>query len=416
MTNLNNFRFKLGTRELVPIVLGGMGVDISSATLALEVARLGGVGHISDAMVPYVSDKHYDTSYQNAKQKQFDAFKNQENKAGVIWDFDVVRRAAATHSARTMEAKRGPGAIHVNVMEKLTMGEPCQTLRARLLGAMDGGIDGITLSAGLHTSSLKLMEDHPRFRDVKVGVIVSSARALRIFLRSADRVKRAPDYVVVEGPLAGGHLGFGLDWKEYDLKSITQEVITFLQEAGLDIPVIAAGGVFTGSEAVDFLQLGAAAVQVATRFTISQECGLPTDVKQKYLEAQEEDVIVSMISPAGYPMRMLTSSPCLTSNIKPNCEALGYLLDGHGNCAYHKAYRETGLDASGKKLPVTDKMCICYHFMTYKCYTCGHNVYRLKDTTLKGVDGRYKLPSAEHIFNDYLYSTDYKIKLPDTAV
>ena len=94
---------------------------------------------------------------------------------------------------------------------------------------MDGGIDGITLAAGLHLGSFGLIEDHPRFRDVKLGIIVSSVRALQLFLRKSGRTNRLPDYVVVEGPLAGGHLGFGMDWREYDLATITKEVVEFIK-------------------------------------------------------------------------------------------------------------------------------------------------------------------------------------------
>jgi nitronate monooxygenase len=222
-----------------------------------------------------------------------------------------------------------------------------------------------------------------------------------------------PDYVVVEGPLAGGHLGFGMDWKDYCLKVITAEVIAFLKEEELDIPVIPAGGVFTGTDGVTFMEMGAAAVQVATRFTISKECGLPANVKQVYIQAEEDDVEVNQSSPTGYPMRMLKSSPSLFSNIKPNCEALGYILDKDGNCQYHQAWDASPLDEKGKKMPVRNKMCICYHFMQFNTYTCGQNVHRLKDTTTKLPDGSFYIPPAEHIFNDYLHSRNNEILAPD---
>ena len=127
--------------------------------------------------------------------------------------FDLGRLAEATHMhvGRTMEAKRGDGMIFVNCMEKLTMNAPRETLRVRLRAALDAGIDGITLSAGLHLGSFALIADHPRFRDAKLGIIVSSLRALQLFLRKNARLDRLPDYIVVEGPLAGGHLGFGTD-------------------------------------------------------------------------------------------------------------------------------------------------------------------------------------------------------------
>lgn len=391
---------------------GGMGVDISTSELALAAARSGAIGHISDAMSPFVSDRKFGTRFQNEKLKLYEEFVDSADKSKVKWDPEVVYRANVNHTRATMEAKRGDGGVFINVMEKLQMGAPVETLAARLRGAMDGGIDGITLSAGLHTGSLKLIENEPRFRDVKIGIIVSSARALKIFLRSADRVKRAPDYIVVEGPLAGGHLGFGADWREHDLKTIVRDVIEFLKAEDLDIPVIPAGGVFTGTDAVDFIQMGAKGVQVATRFTISEECGLPARVKQIYLRAREEDIDVNTISPTGYFMRMLRSSPCMQSNIRPNCEALGYILDRNGACQYHEAYAAAGVDEAGKKLPVKDKMCICYHFMKFSCYTCGHNVYRLKDTTVQQADGSFLLPTAQHIIEDYLSSVDHQIRLP----
>lgn len=92
-----------------------------------------------------------------------------------------------------------------------------------------------------------------------------------------------PIFIVVEGPLAGGHLGFGLDWANYSLHEILIDVLNFTKAENLDIPVIPAGGIFTGSDAVEFMNLGASAIQVATRFTITQECGLPTNVKHIYV-------------------------------------------------------------------------------------------------------------------------------------
>jgi nitronate monooxygenase len=413
---VDDFRLKLGKQEYVPIMQGGMGVDISTKELALEVARLGGIGHISDAMATYVSDRKFNTKFQSSKQKEFKAHANSLDKSAVKWDHERVYKGTYNHVLDTMQSKKGDGGVFVNTMEKLQMGNPQVTLRARLMAQLDAGIEGITLSAGLHKGTLSLIEDQPRFRDVKLGIIVSSARALSIFLKSGEKCNRLPDFVVVEGPLAGGHLGFGPDWKQYDLACITAEVITFLKEHNLDIPVIPAGGIFTGSDAVKFLELGSAAVQVATRFTVSKECGYPDHVKQILFASNEDDIEVNYSSPTGYPMRMLKSSPSLHSNIRPNCEALGYLLDRNGKCAYHDAWANAKLDEKGKKLPIAEKMCICYHFMNYDCYTCGQNAYRLKDTSVKLTNGKYHIPTASHIFNDYLNSIEQKINLPNVAL
>ena len=211
--------------------------------------------------------------------------------------------------------------------------------------------------------------------------------------------------------MAGGHLGFGMDWANNDLGVIYREVLNFLEESGLDIPVIPAGGIFTGSDAVECLENGTAAVQVATRFTVTKECGLPDDTKQHYFHAKLEDVVVNNLSPTGYPMRMLRNSPGIGSGIRPNCEAFGYVLDKDGQCAYVDAYHRELARKSGK-LSVPDKVCLCTHFRNFKIWTCGHYVYRLKDTTCLLEDGTYQLLSAEHVFHDYQFSTDHAIQLP----
>ena len=410
---LNDFRLKLGGKEFVPILVGGMGVDISTAELALEVARLGGIGHISDAMVPTVSDRRFKTHFVQEKQRKYKYNVNSADKTVVQFDLERLAEAQRLHVGRTMDAKKGDGAVFVNCMEKLTMNNPRDTLQTRLHAAMDAGVEGITLSAGLHLGSMELMKDHSRFRDVLLGIIVSSARALRPFLKRAAKYKRPPDYIIVEGPLAGGHLGFGIDdWQEYDLKTIVQDVLTFLKENELDIPVIPAGGVFTGTDAVDFFEAGASAVQVATRFTVTKECGLPDRTKHHYFDAVEDDIVVNTISPTGYPMRMLRQSPGIGSGIRPNCEAFGYILDNNGHCAYVEAYNKE-LENKPEKISIPDKTCLCTHFRKFNIWTCGHYVYRLKDTTHKLENGKYQLLSAEEVFRDYQFSKDHTIKIPE---
>jgi hypothetical protein len=99
------------------------------------------------------------------------------------------------------------------------------------------------------------------------------------------------------------------------------------------------------------LENGAAAVQVATRFTVAAECGLPDKVKQEYFKASEEDIEVNQISPTGYPMRMIKGSPGIGDGIRPNCEAYGYLLDANGKCAYISSYnREVAAHPHARKV------------------------------------------------------------------
>ena len=404
----------LGREQLVPIMIGGMGVDISSSDLAVEAARLGGVGHISDAMIKTVTDRRYKTKYVKAKQALYKYVPETDDKSNVKFDLGHLAEATRLHVESTMNRKVGSGQIYINCMEKLTMNAPKETLKVRMASALDAGIDGITLAAGLHLGSFALIEDHPRFRDAKLGIIVSSLRALQLFLKKNARLNRLPDYVVVEGPLAGGHLGFGMDWAKYDLATIVAEIIQYLNDNKLNIPVIPAGGIFTGSDAVRFMEMGAAGVQVATRFTVTKECGLPDDIKQEYFKASEDDIEVNEISPTGYPMRMIKSSPGIGDGIRPNCEAYGYLLDANGRCAYVTAYnREVAAHPGEKRITVMDKTCLCTHMRNFEIWTCGHLTWRLKDTTVKRADGSYQLLTAQHVFEDYQFSTNNQIRLPE---
>ena len=118
MKRVDDFRLTFGKKEYVPIIIGGMGVDISTAELALEAARLGGIGHLSDAMMEDVSDRRFDTSFVKEKTKQYKYNINNSDKTDI--KFDLVRLAEATknHVGKTMEAKRGDGMIFVNCMEK----------------------------------------------------------------------------------------------------------------------------------------------------------------------------------------------------------------------------------------------------------------------------------------------------------
>jgi len=398
---------------MVPLMIGGMGVDISATELALEAARLGGIGHISDAMVPTVTDRRYKTGYVKEKLKKYKYNVASMDKSKIQFDLGALKEATLMHVGKTMEAKKGEGQIFINCMEKLTMNRPMETLKVRLLAAMDAGIDGITLSAGLHMGSFALMAEHPRFRDTKLGIIVSSIRALNIFMRKIKSLGRLPDFIVVEGPLAGGHLGFGMDWAQYNLKTVVAEIRQFLDKHDLNIPLIPAGGIFTGNDAVEYLQDGAAAVQVATRFTVTRECGLPDRVKQEYFKADEEDIEVNTISPTGYPMRMLKNSPAIGAGIRPNCEAFGYLLDRAGNCNYITAYnREVEQHPGVKKIRVWGKTCLCTHMRNYDCWTCGHYTYRLKDTSTLLDDGSYRILTAEEVFLDYQFSGSEQIARP----
>jgi nitronate monooxygenase len=362
-------------------------------------------------MVPTISDRRYHTRYVAGKLAKYKFNVGNDDKSIAQFDLGELAEAQRLHVEHTMGRKRGDGMVFINVMEKLSMNNPHETLKVRLEAALDAGIEGISLSAGLHLGSMALIQDHPRFRDAQIGIIVSSVRALNLFLRKTRNLDRLPDFVVVEGPLAGGHLGFGMDWREYDLATIVAEVIAFLKEHDLAIPVIPAGGIFTGSDGVRFMEMGASAVQVATRFTVTEECGLPAKVKQEYFDAEEDGVEVNQVSPTGYPMRMLKSSPAIGAGTRPNCEQFGYLLDRNGHCSYIDAYNRA-VEKNPDDIHVYEKTCLCTAMRKFNCWTCGEYVYRLKDTTLQQADGSYAVLSAEHVFDDYRLSRDDKIALP----
>ena len=411
--SLDEFRLMLAGRELVPIMQGGMGVNISTAEMALSVAREGGVGHVSDAMLPDLVDRLFGTGFTKMKAGLCRAADAALGKAAFHFPLDDVRAAAKQYIESVMQKKTGDakeGLIFVNVMEKLTMNDSLASSRARLLGALDGGVDGISLSAGLHTSSFSLMSEHPRFRDAMLGIVVSSRRALNLFLRRSSKTGRMPDYIVVEGPLAGGHLGFGMtDWVNFRLADIVRDVKAYLAENGLSIPVIAGGGVFTGTDGVRLIEeAGAAGVQVATRFTVTQESGLPDAVKQRYLDAEEGEIEVNGVSPTGYPMRMLKSSPAINASLKPQCEAYGYMLD-RGGCAYLKAWEAA--DATGDvKEGIPGKTCLCAQMRNCKVWTVGATGHRLKETTVRSEDGQWVLPTTAEVFNDYRYGINDEVK------
>ncbi|MDO5532597.1 nitronate monooxygenase [Sutterella sp.] len=416
MLTLNSFRLPLLGQDRSPLMLGGMGTNISTAELVLALEKLGGIANLSDAMLMEVSDRLFGTRFTAQKAKRYASERDNHDKSAELFDLSQVREATMRYVSDVMSRATGKGLVLINCMEKLTMNSGVDALATRLNAALDAGIQGITLSAGLHLSSFKLMEQNPRFRDAALGIIVSSSRALNLFLRRSASTNRLPDYVVVEGPLAGGHLGFGMDWAEQRLENILRDVKNFLAEKGLNIPVIAAGGIFTGGEATKLLDEGLAdGIQAATRFAVTQESGLTDMAKQAFFNSKPEDIEVNHLSPTGYPMRMLRQSPAITSDIRPNCEAYGYLLS-HGECSYLKEWRErhAAMDA-GEEPGEKVKCCLCTHMRNYKVWTCGATTSRLNETSVRTSSGEWILPTAEDVYSDYMNSTGTHIELPKAA-
>ena len=264
----------------LPIVQGGMAVGISLSGLASAVANAGGIGVIA---APGVGLFEPDFA-KNFFEANLRGLRNE------------IRRARA----------KTRGVLGVNIMVALT--DFAEMAKA----AIEEGIDIIFAGAGL---PLRLPEILGQNRHTKLVPIVSSGRAARILCKKwQDDFNYTPDAFVVEGPLAGGHLGFKaeeLGLPENRLERLVPEVIEaikpYAEKSGRPIPVIAAGGIFTGEDIYHTLRLGASGVQMATRFVATDECDASPAFKQAYIESKEGDAII-IKSPVGLPGRALRNA------------------------------------------------------------------------------------------------------------
>lgn len=259
-----------------PIIQGGMGVRVSRANLASAVASQGCVGVI--ASVGLGRFEHLPRS--EAVRVNEEALRHEIQKA---------RRQTS-------------GIIGVNVMVALTDYEDHVRVSA------DEDVDLIISGAGLPLNLPKLTSG----KNIKLLPIVSSARAFNLICRKWKRdFDRLPDAVVVEGSEAGGHLGFNyenvVDNAVPHLDQIVTDVIAAASGFPDPIPVIAAGGIYDGSDIARFLKLGAAGVQLGTRFVCTVECDVHEDFKKAYLASEKEDIIV-IRSPVGLPGRVIRNS------------------------------------------------------------------------------------------------------------
>jgi nitronate monooxygenase len=263
----------------VPILQGAMGIGVSRACLAAAVANQGGVGILSGVQMGF----------------QEPDFKKSTLQANIRAMIAEIRKA------RKLAPK---GIIGINFL--VAMNHYKEIVKA----AVEEGIDLIVSGAGLPTDLPGLVEGS----DTKIAPIVSSGKAAGIIAKLWERhFKRAPDLVIVEGPEAGGHLGFSpetLGGEKPELRNIVHEVIEalspFEERAEKQIPVVAAGGVFTGADIAGCIQAGAAGVQMATRFVATDECDADARFKQAYLSARKEDIVI-INSPVGMPGRALNN-------------------------------------------------------------------------------------------------------------
>jgi nitronate monooxygenase len=273
---------KIGKHEIkVPIIQGGMGVGISWDQLAGNVSKEGGLGVISAVGTGYYNNKEF---AKNLSYGRPFGTKNFYSKEALFKIFENARKLCGT-------APLGANVLYAINDYGRVVRESCEA-----------GANIIITGAGLPTNMPEFTGDFP---DVALVPIVSSAKALKILnKRWEGRYKRIPDAVIVEGPLSGGHQGIRFEdcfKDEYQLENLVPEVIEEAKKWG-NIPVIAAGGIWDNADIKKFMDMGAAGVQMGTRFIATHECDAPQVFKDILINAKKEDIVL-MKSPVGYPAR-----------------------------------------------------------------------------------------------------------------
>ena len=265
----------------VPIVQGGMGIGVSMSNLAAAVANEGGIGVISASGVGL-----YETDFNS--------------------NFTEANRRALRQELKKAR-QMTKGVIGVNIMVAF---KDCLDL---IKTAVEEFVDVIFIGAGLPLNIPdSLIPNKLNNIKTKIVPIVSSGKAANLIFRYwQSHFNRVPDAVVVEGPLAGGHLGFKteqIDDPKYCLENLVSDVIAEVKPyesfANTAIPVIAAGGIYTGADIHRFISSGAQGVQMATRFVATHECDASKDFKETYIKCKMGDLKI-IKSPAGLPGRAI---------------------------------------------------------------------------------------------------------------
>lgn len=257
----------------IPVIQGGMGVGVSLSGLAGAVAAAGGVGVISTAQIGY-RDPEFDKK-----------------------PIECNLKAIASEIAKAREIAKG-GIIGVNIMVATKKYE--EYVKA----AVAAGVDLIISGAGLPMTLPEISGA------AKIAPIVSSKKSLSVISKYwMKKYSRKPDLVVIEGPKAGGHLGFTKeDIEDYTVqktKNYDDEVKAIIDMSkDMEIPVVVAGGVYTREDLDHYLQMGADGVQMATRFVTTKECDASDEYKNAYINAKEEDIVI-VKSPVGMPGRAI---------------------------------------------------------------------------------------------------------------
>ncbi len=267
-------------RATVPIVQGGMGVGVSLSNLASAVANCGGIGVLSTIGIGFLRPGYMKNPIENCVEAMREEIRKARAKTAGILGINLM--VASSHFENEADT------------------------------AIREGVNILFAGAGLPMDLPRHLLEGAK---TKLVPIVSSARAAALLIRRwIERYRYAPDAIVVEGPMAGGHLGFRKEQifdPEYALEKIIPEVVKEAkraeEEAGHPIPVIAGGGVFTGEDIAHMLSLGASGVQMGTRFVATEECDASLAFKEAFVRCVEEDIGI-IESPVGLPGRAMMGS------------------------------------------------------------------------------------------------------------
>jgi nitronate monooxygenase len=330
-----------------PIIQGGMGIGISWDKLAGAVSKEGGLGVLSSIGTGYYKNKRYVSKLVNNRP---------------LDSINFCSRDATIAMIKNARKICGNAPLAANVLYAIN------DYGKVVIDACDGGIDIIITGAGLPINMPEFTKNYP---DVALVPIVSSARALRLICRKWKRYGKIPDAVIVEGPLSGGHQGFGYDdclKPEFQLEVITPLVIEEAKKWG-DIPVIAAGGIWDKNDIDKFLSMGCAGVQMATRFIGTFECDAHDNLKQILLDCKKEDIVL-LKSPVGYPARGIRTK-LLDDIAKNNAPKIKCVSNCISPC-------NRGEEAKQVKLCVADRLAdACEGKVDTGLFFTGTNGYKL---------------------------------------
>ncbi|KGM42317.1 2-nitropropane dioxygenase [Aquabacterium sp. NJ1] len=296
---------RLGGRELLPIVQGGMGIGVSAHKLAGSVAAMGGMGTLSCVDIRrHHPDLMASTQGLSSRIGQDDDTRERINAANL----EAVEREVK--AARQLS--QGRGLLAMNVMRAVS------DYAGYVKRSLEAGIDAVVVGAGLPLDLPDLAQDHPKALLIP---ILSDSRGVQLIIKKWERKKRLPDAIVIEHPrLAGGHLGAAkiadLNDPRFDFERVIPEVLAFMRAAGIEkhIPLIAAGGIRTHEDIRRIQNLGADGVQLGTPFAVTLEGDAHPEFKRVLAEAHDEDM-VEFTSVAGLPARAV-ATPWLKAYLK----------------------------------------------------------------------------------------------------